>query len=366
MDFSLFCYDTPSSYNQGLAEYCFLDKKSIFSWIKELLSFYPFVKASIDLERSTLCGRICREHPDFSAIFYTKKRKPLFFFRASTVWPEEKRKLYKDILEHLLSSSICTPNFLYPKNSPYPFLIHPYPFGEKNQKIQIRISHFFELEPIVMQEDQLFQTGKALATLHQSLTKIPCQNSIKTLAKKRLKYLQEGLQWIKEENFKGVFFERLKKNYAPENTFSLGEQVLHGDLTLGNVWRTKKNIAFLDFEDCCFSFGPAWRDVFWLVQRFLMRDNPLLNVLKNRLVPFMKGYFSLKSGTHFHNLIQKQTDYSLMFAQHSYQSLCSLAAQKKLFKHTFAAKEWEKFLQLEAQAHRYQEHLPALFEESLR
>lgn len=142
--------------------------------------------------------------------------------------------------------------------------------------------------PLVTSEQQRFSTetmfalGKCVARLHQGLSKVPFADVIQSNFKSKQQVYLNLWQRIKADNFTLEIPSKAKEILISSSPaiFDIAcdkQQVIHGDLNLGNLLFTKADektyIYALDFEDTLHSYGSPLLDIGLLLERILLSES---------------------------------------------------------------------------------------------
>lgn len=137
--------------------------------------------------------------------------------------------------------------------------------------------------------------GRSLGLLHCTLQNFPEQQSVQLRTVDRMRVLQTVANEIKSGD--GVSTRCISRLRAllcshPDLFDSFDEpcQVLHGDLNVGNLRWTGKDVVFLDFEDAKHSWFPPRIDVAFALERLILINQADDRLALNNAKVFLKNY----------------------------------------------------------------------------
>lgn len=187
--------------------------------------------------------------------------------------------------------------------------------------------------------------GAALAKLHRALESHPMRDTICEKSMKR----ERTIQMIQEKIASGYFDELpyLKhiKSLTPKNLqfAQHPQQVVHGDLNMGNLLYTNNQICFFDFEDSIHNYQPVLFDLSFVIERLIYSQTVIES---ERLILGRQFIASYKDhGGKYEYQNHDETYLELL----SFRALCLLVYAQACGKDTLQT-EWEKFITLSEQA----------------
>ncbi len=226
---------------------------------------------------------------------------------------------------------------------------------ESEREYRLDIRPFIEGRHFTGAMDELNSLLVNLEHLHSVLKIFPEKNSIKAKAAVRYSVLakigehvrkavstnqfnvfNEARPWAENNR---AWLEKMAGNFAPEFHLAPDAQPLHGEIHSGNVIFDDLLPIFIDFEESIHIYAsPTW-DLAYVIQRFCFWGNPTIEQLTERcrLVRFK-----------FEPDLQSLTYMMRQVAWFSIAVLLDIRLNQGVVS---PISEYEKFVELEAQAH---------------